>query len=151
MKKILFIFAMLLLQVGVFAQDVPANIEQAFQTKFPDFEVVEWATGATTYTAVFWLDDFYTEAIFSKSGEWKETSSILEVTDFPEDARAVLSNQFQEFYISYLMKIEQKGKVATYSVDLKTPTQTFRVTTDMTGKILKKELLAIHEVEDDGY
>ena len=151
MKKLLFIFAMLLLEIGVFAQDVPANIEIAFQTKFPDFQVVEWATGENTYTAVFWLDDLYSEAIFSKSGEWKETSSILETTALPEKSVVALTKEFPDFYITYLMKIEQKGKVATYSIDLKTPTQVFRVTMDMAGKILKKDLLAFRDEDESGY
>lgn len=150
MKKLLFIFAMLLLQLGVFAQTVPANIEKAFNTKFPNFQVVEWATGAETYTAVFWLDDLYSEAIFTKSGEWKETSSILETTALPEDKMAILIKEFQDFYVTYLMKIEQKGKPAVYSIDLKTSDKAFRVTMDMNGKILKKELLALLE-EEEGY
>lgn len=150
MKKLLFIFAMLLLQLGVFAQEVPANIEKAFEAKFPEFQVVEWAIGAETYTAVFWLDELYSEAIFSKNGEWKETSSILETTALSESEMAILMKEFQDFYITYLMKIEQKGKVAVYSIDLKTPTKVFRVTMDMNGKILKKELLALREA-DEGY
>jgi hypothetical protein len=150
MKKVLFIFVILLLQIGVFAQDVPANIEKAFESKFPEFQVVEWSTGSETYTAVFWLGELYSEVIFSKNGDWKETSSILENTALSENEMAILTKEFQNFHITYLMKIEQKGQVATYSIDLKTPTKVFRVTMDMTGKILKKELLALRETEE-GY
>jgi|AntRauTorckE5430_2_1112549.scaffolds.fasta_scaffold34108_1 hypothetical protein len=151
MKKALFIIAILLLQISVFAQDVPTNIEQVFQTKFPELQVVEWATGDETYTAVFWLDELYSEAIFSKKGEWLETSTILEVRVLAESQMAILTKEFQDFYITYLMKIEQKGRIATYSIDLKTPTKVFRVTMDLEGKILKKELLALREAEEGGY
>jgi hypothetical protein len=151
MKKALFIIAILLLQISVFAQDVPTNIEQVFQTKFPELQVVEWTTGGETYTAVFWLDELYSEAIFSKKGEWLETSTILEVRVLAESQMAILTKEFQDFYITHLMKIEQKGRIATYSIDLKTPTKVFRVTMDLEGKILKKELLALREAEEGGY
>jgi hypothetical protein len=152
MKKLLIIFTMLLLQVGIFAQDndVPVNVTKAFNTKFPAVEAVEWTIG-DAYIAVFWIGDFYKEAIFTKAGEWQETSTVMEVETLSSDVLDVLIKELGEVYLTYLMKIESKDSAAIYVIDLSTDTENLQVTTDMSGKILKKIVLGNSTDNDDGF
>ncbi|NJN78592.1 MAG: hypothetical protein HC803_09945 [Saprospiraceae bacterium] len=106
MKNVLIVFVMLLLQVGVFAQSVPANIQKAFDTKFPAIESVEWASG-DTYIASFWIGDFYKEATFSKAGAWLETSTVMEEDALPSTVPDALNEQLKGVFITYVVKMEK--------------------------------------------
>lgn len=142
---------MLLLQVGVFAQsEVPANVSKAFATKFPSVEAVEWSVG-DAYVAVFWVGDFYKEAIFSKNGEWLETTTVLESDALPSEIMTVLNKELGEVYITYVVKMETKNNGDTYIIDLSTDAENLQVTTDTNGKILKKVSLEASTDNDDGF
>jgi hypothetical protein len=151
MKKLLFVFAMLLLQVGVFAQsEVPANVSKAFGIKFPDVEAVDWTIG-DAYIAVFWIGDFYNEAIFDKSGEWQETTTVMESDLLSSDFMEVLTKDLGEVYITYLVKMDTKSNGQTYIIDLSVDAGNLQVTTDMSGKVLKKVVLEDATDGDDGF
>jgi hypothetical protein len=151
MKKLFFVFAILLLQVGVFAQgNFPAAVTKAFKSKFPSIEAVEWTVG-DAYIAVFWVGDFYKEALFTKAGEWLETSTVMESDLLSSGFMEGLTKELGEIYITYVMKMESKDSGATYIIDLSTDADNLQVTTDMSGKVLKKVVLEGAMDNDDGF
>jgi hypothetical protein len=150
MKNVLIIFAILFLQVGVFAQnsDVPVNIQKALKAKFPSAQDVEWTSGGT-FLASFWAGNDYKEATFSKSGEWLETSTVLAEDKLPVNVMTSLTKNLGETYITYVLKMEKKDGSQSYIIDLSTETENLQVITDLTGKVLKKMVIA--DEEDGGF
>ncbi len=149
MKNVLLIFAMLLLQVGVFAQvsDVPANVQKTFKAKCPSSTDVEWTAGES-YTASFWVGTLYKEAIFASNGQWVQTSTVMDEEELPESVKSSLKTTLGEIYITYILKLETNNGSASYVIDLSSETENLQVTTDMAGQILKKIVM---EDEDDGF
>lgn len=152
MKNVVFIFAMLCLQVGVTAQDsdVPANVEKALKAKYPSTEYVDWMTG-DNYIANFWIGDLYLEATFDKTGKWLETSTVLEEADLPSVISEGITKSLGEHYITYIVKMDKNDGSSTYIVDVSTNDNNFQVTTDAKGNVLKKEVVEEEDDEDDGF
>ena len=150
MKNVSIIFAILFLQVGVFAQnsDVPVNIQKALKAKFPSAQDIEWTNGEI-FLASFWAGDDYKEATFNKSGEWLETSTVLEEDKLPVNVVTSLTKSLGEAYITYVLKMEKKDGSQFYVIDLSTETENLQVTTDLTGKVLKKMVMV--DEEDGGF
>lgn len=151
MKNVLFIFAMLFLQVGVTAQDsdVPANVQKALNAKYKSIESVDWTVG-DNYTANFWQGDFYLEATFDKTGKWLETSTVLEETNLPQSVLTGIKKDVGEYSIAYVIKIDKNDNTSTYVVDVNVGEDTLQVTTDMTGNVLNKEVVEYEEEGDGG-
>lgn len=146
---------MLFLQVGVTAQDsasdVPANIQKALNAKYPSTEYVDWVVG-DNYVANFWQGDLYLEATFDKTGKWLETTTTLEEANLPQSVLDGVAEALGEHYITYVVKIEKNDSSSTYVVDASTDDNNYQVTTDMKGKVLKKEVVEYEEDgEDDGF
>lgn len=142
---------MLLLQVGVSAQDsdVPVNIQKALKAKHAIAEYVDWVN-ADNYTATFWEKDLYKEATFSKSGEWMETSTVLDETAVSAIIRQSIVNAVGKMEITYVVQIDKNDNSKTYVIDVSTEENNFQITTNMNGNILKKEVLE-YEEEGDGF
>lgn len=153
MKNVLIIFAMLLLQVGVSAQDsdVPVNVQKALKAKYAAAEQVDWIV-TNNYTATFWEKDLYKEATFSKSGEWMETSTVLDETAVPVTIKQSIVKAVGKMEITYAVQMDKNDDSKTYVIDVSTEEDSFQITTDMTGKVLKKEVVEYEEAEeDDGF
>ncbi len=149
MKNVVFIFAILFLQLGVTAQDsdVPANVEKALKAKYPSTEYVDWMVG-DNYVANFWVGELYLEATFDKTGKWLETSTVLEEANLPSIILDGITKSLGEHYITYIVKIDKNDGSSVYIVDASTDDNSFQVTTDAKGNVLKKEVV---EYEDDGF
>lgn len=149
MKNVLFIFAMLFLQVGVTAQEnVPASVQKSFKAKYSSAEYIDWLTG-DNYVATFWLGDFYLEATFANTGEWLETTTVLEESNLPSVVAEELTKSVGEYYVTYVIKLEKNDGSSVYVIDLSTDANNFQITSSTDGKILSKEV--VEEGEDDGF
>lgn len=150
MKNVVFIFAMLFLQLGVTAQDsdVPANVQKALKAKYPSTEYVDWIID-DNYIANFWQGDLYLEATFDKTGKWLVTSTILEETNLPKVVLESMNQALGEHYITYVIKIDKNDGSSSFIIDASNDDNNFQVTTDLKGNILKKEI--VEDEEDDGF
>jgi hypothetical protein len=147
MKNVLIIFAMLFLQVGVTAQEnVPESVQKSLKAKYSSAEYIDWIV-SDNYIATFWLGDFYLEAIFTKTGEWLETSTVLDESNLSDALTEEITKAVGEYYITYVIKVDKNDGSSVYVIDLSTDEDNFQVTASMEGKVLKKEVIEYAEVE----
>jgi hypothetical protein len=67
------------------AEKVPANVRDAFQSKFPGVEKVEWKLKSDkSYEVEFKLKDVEVAAKFSNKGKWLETETAIEQSALPK-------------------------------------------------------------------
>jgi len=87
MKKqfVAFIAVLLLTASAGFSQlrKIPADVTEAFKTKFPAAKNVSWNDKITAFEASFNEEDATLRASFSSKGEWKKTEKEWTGTTMP--------------------------------------------------------------------
>lgn len=86
MKKIIFILVLctgFLSQTFAQFRKIPAEVTEAFATKFPNAKNVEWADKVTGFEATFNLSDHRQQATFSSKGDWKRSEVSISEEELP--------------------------------------------------------------------
>lgn len=123
MKKI-FSWAILCLfsMVAVHGQklSVPDAVLKAFKAKFPAAKQLKWnKENAKEYEAEFMLDNNKTSANFDPDGRWKETETIIPVTELPNAVTNAIMTRFKDALITEADRIEKPGARTVYEADIK--------------------------------
>src|SRR5688572_20565905 len=92
MKKLF--SAVLIIAASVFTQHVhaqlrkiPAEVTDAFKSKFPEAANVEWKDRLSSFEANFKIAETTYEARFNNKGEWQETEKVLDPLAFPGEVK----------------------------------------------------------------
>ncbi|MBE0643962.1 MAG: PepSY-like domain-containing protein [Bacteroidetes bacterium] len=143
MKTLSVVFLFLLCAVAVRAQDVPAAVETAFNQRFAKAESIVWdELEEGEYTATFILKGIEMSARFDAAGQWMSSTFYLEDTDVPSAVQKAVAKQFPEYDMYDVVRIENPdGKY--YEMTLESEEDALVVQVGETGKILKKEPIAI--------
>ncbi len=90
---------------------VPQNIAEAFAQKYPKAEDVSWEELDDVYIASFLANDYYCDAFFDKSGNWTETSTIIDEADVPKPVVAAVKSKYQglEYFTSMVRSERPDG------------------------------------------
>jgi hypothetical protein len=83
--KILLLLAGLLMANTAFATKVPEHVRQAFEKDHPEAEAAFWEITKEGYAATFQSEEGLIKAIYSESGDWKETRTRILLRDIPAD------------------------------------------------------------------
>ena len=82
------------------ADQVPAAVKQAFQTKFPAVKRAEWKIKTDkNYEAEFTLKGTDIAAKFDSAGKWLETESAIAPSKIPQAVRATIAKQFKGYKV----------------------------------------------------
>jgi hypothetical protein len=96
------------------ADKVPANVRQAFQSKFPGVTKVEWKLKSDkNYEAEFKLKDVEVTAKFDAKGKWLETETAIEQGDLTKEVRQALAKDYKGYQIIETQKLERADDKAT--------------------------------------
>src|SRR4051812_16148503 len=92
MKRIIgFVLVAILVTAGLqgFSQlrKIPAEVTDAFSSKYPNAKEVEWKDKLTAFTAGFSTDSKNYLASFSNKGEWQSTEQEVEESELPNDIK----------------------------------------------------------------
>ncbi len=143
MKTLSVALLFVLCAVAVRAQDIPASVETAFTQRFANAEGIVWdELEEGEFTATFILKGIEMSARFDADGGWILTMVYLEDTDVPSAVQKAIAKQFPEYDMYDVVRVENpNGRY--YEMTLESEENALVVQVGETGKILKKEPVAV--------
>jgi hypothetical protein len=146
MKNFLgFLIASAALVGATFAQplspdEVPANVREAFQLKFPGVSKVEWKIKSDkNHEAEFTLRGVEVAAKFDSTGKWVETETAIEETELTKAVRAMLSKEYRGYKIIETQKVERADdKRILFEVHLENAKEILKVQLEGNGNVASK-------------
>lgn len=121
MKKV-FPFLLLLAslattQISAQIRKIPAEVTDAFKSKFPEAKNVEWKDNLTNFQASFILNDAEWTAEFNNKGEWKESTKKLSFETLPAAVKDGLSkSKYHDWSPGSVMLIEKNDNSSLYKI-----------------------------------
>ena len=117
-------------------------VKKAFTGKFPNAKSAKWQSQSDGYAVSFKDSDGKKNALFSKGGEWKQTTVTIDEDDLPAEVKKSISIQYGRFEIDIVEKLFRPGKEVAYQTFLDTDDLTMRTVWDAKGKLLESERMA---------
>ncbi|MGI9551967.1 MAG: PepSY-like domain-containing protein [Aurantibacter sp.] len=99
---------------------VPKEVQEAFEEKYPDEENPKWNVDRNNnFEAHFKEKGEVYRADFTPKGEWIETERSIKKKDLPELVRRKLKSDYHDFEIIELEETRHHEKGLFYDVELK--------------------------------
>ncbi|MCZ2443728.1 MAG: PepSY-like domain-containing protein [Flavobacteriales bacterium] len=146
MKKVILIssFAFTCFANTAFGQDIPQSqvpsvIVNNFQQTFPKAFDVDWELKGDNYKVEFetGLLGADHEAWYDKAGKLVQHKEEISKSDLPQKVLTKISSDFSSYRVEDVKKITEGNKV-TYTLELKTLTEEWKVAFDSNGNVLSK-------------
>ena len=149
MKKIIFYCLALCLTFSLYntahaqVRKVPAEVTEAFRSKYPMAKNVEWRDRLSGFTATFDLDTVHYEAKFTNKGFWQSTENKMpesELSDAIKDGFHK-SKYSEEWTIKKVYKIALREDKTQYRLEIeKNDIQKKQLFFDPTGRLLRDNI-----------
>ena len=120
-------------------EEVPAGVKKAFADKFTVTKNVKWEKEGEEFEASFEANGKEQTAVFSNSGQWKETETEIKESALPAAVKATLAKEFAGYKVDEIESIEAPGKNTFYELEAEKGKTAYEVQFSADGKILKKE------------
>ncbi len=137
-------FALQLFASTAFGQDIPQSqvpsvVVNSFQQKFPKAFDVEWELDGENYKVEFETGLLGTDhdAWYDKTGKLIRHKKKISKSDLPQKVLAKINSDFSGYRVDDVKKITEGNKV-TYTLELKTFTEEWKVAFDSEGNVLSK-------------
>lgn len=146
MKKqfLIGLFALAAFANTVLGQDIPQSqvpslVVNGFQKAFPKASDVEWELKGDLYQVEFetGLAGADHKAWYDKTGKLIKHKEEISKSELPQKVLAKINSDFSAYRVDDVNKITENGKV-TYTLELKSPTEEWKVAFDPEGKVLSK-------------
>ena len=125
MKKIIYVTGLFVIitlaSTNTFAQirKIPAEVNNAFQDKYPDAKSVEWRDKLSSFTASFQLDGTDYVAQFTNKGKWENTEQGIDESDLPEEVKTGFDkSRYADWNMGQMTKIELPGDEFRYKIEV---------------------------------
>jgi hypothetical protein len=144
MKRI-FLF-LLFLAVVVFAnaqlRKIPAEVTDAFASRYPHATKVEWRDKLQFFEASFQLNGSSIIADFSSKGEWESSERVLNFDDLPDEVRdGFLKSRYSDWKKNAIAEAQELGKPLQYRISVqKSGIQKKNLYFDADGKLIKENI-----------
>ena len=121
---------------------VPADVTEAFKTKFPAAKNVEWKDKLTAFLASYEKDGVKYQSKFNSKGEWLQTEKEIEEDDLPAEVKDGLSkSKFTEWKIKSVAEIENNNNDIQYRLFVrKSGIEKKYLYFDKDGKLIKDSI-----------
>ena len=144
MKKIVFFFLFLSIIFSADAQlrKIPADVTDAFASRYPHATRVEWKDKLQYFEADFQLNGSEITADFSSKGEWEGSERIINYNDLPDEVRDGFSkSKYVDWKRNSMFETQQLGKPLQYRINVqKSGIQKKNLYFDTNGKLLKESI-----------
>jgi Putative beta-lactamase-inhibitor-like, PepSY-like len=122
------------------ADKVPTNVRDAFKSKFPGVDKVEWKLKSDkNYEAEFKLKDIEVAAKFDDKGKWLETETAIEQSALPKEVLATIAKVYKGYKVIETQKVERAGdKPVLFEVHLENAEEILKVQLEPNGVIASK-------------
>ncbi len=124
----------------VTANQVPAAVKQALQTRFPAVKQAEWKIKSDkNYEAEFTLKGTDIAAKFDSAGKWLETESAIPSSKTPRAVRATLAKQFKGYKVVETQTLQRWNEPRQiYELHLENAKEIVKVQFSANGAILNQ-------------
>jgi hypothetical protein len=137
-------FALALFANTAFGQDIPQSqvpsvIVNNFQQTFPKAYDIEWELNGENYKVEFETGLLGTDhdAWYDKTGKLIRHKEEISKSDLPQKVLTKINNDFSSYRVEDVKKITESGKI-TYTLELKTFSEEWKVAFDSEGNVLSK-------------
>lgn len=104
-------------QVNAQFRKVPAAVTESFRNKFPNADNVEWTDKITSFTASYEEDNRQNTSWFDSNGEWKQTETILKLSELPNAVRnAFTKGKYSQWSVEEVSKITKADNGLQYRI-----------------------------------
>jgi hypothetical protein len=132
--------------VAVFAnaqlRKIPADVTDAFSTRYPHAEKVEWKDKLHYFEASFELNGSIVSASFSSKGEWERSERQLNFEQLPNEVKdGFLKSKYAERQKNAAYEVQELGKPLQYRINVqKSGLEKKNLYFDINGKLLKEAI-----------
>lgn len=119
MKKIAFIAVSFCMMQILHAQirAIPAEVTEAFKTKFPNAKMVTWKDNIANFEADCTVDNVSYEIKFNTKGDWLETAKKLEFKELNEEIKdGFQKSKYKDWDVRVVKEITAKEKEVIFRV-----------------------------------
>lgn len=146
MKKIVLCAAVILfgvLSAGAQLRKIPASVTDAFATRYPHAEKIEWRDKITSFEAGFTLNSVAMKAGFSSKGLWKYSEKAISFDDLPAGVKDGFSkSKYADWKKGNVTEVQEDGKELQYRLyaEKSSPFQKKYLYFNTNGKLLRDVL-----------
>jgi hypothetical protein len=138
--KIFLLLAGLLIANTALATKVPELVRQAFEKDHPEVEAEFWENTKEGYAATFQAEEGLMKAIYSETGDWKETRTRILLRDIPADIQREIRKVIGYSKTTYIGKVlSPKGQF--YRIESETAEAVVVRVFDENGLLISEEQL----------
>ncbi len=99
---------------------VPDEVKASFESKYPGENDPDWKKDSNgNYESKFKKDGKHYRADFSPNGDWIETEQSIDKDDLPKIVRDLIKEQFDDYEIVEIEKVDHHSKGVFYDVEFK--------------------------------
>jgi hypothetical protein len=130
MKKIILVFVIGILAIGVNAQEVhkkdaPAAVSTSFNSAYAKAHDVDWKMEGSNYVAKFEMNDRDMFAVYDASGKLVESREELKRDDTPAAIMSYVKNTYKEDELKDFYRVTDANGTVTYRGKVKGKILTF--------------------------
>jgi len=144
MKKLLFscLFLSAVVLCDAQLRKIPADVTDAFASKYPHATRVEWKDKLQYFEADFELNGITISASFSSKGDWEGSERVINFDDLPGEVRdGFLKSKYADWKKNSMFETQELGKPLRYRISVqKSGIQKKNLYFDTNGKLLKENI-----------
>lgn len=127
---------------------VPAELQNAFSSKYPNVAHVEWETKAGYYVADFY-DGYEASAWFTKDGKWKMTETDIPYTALPTPVKKTFeASKYATWKKDDVDKVERESYETVYVIEVENKAEEVDLYYSEDGTLIKEVVDADNDKED---
>jgi len=139
---LLFVFFAVVVFADAQIRKIPAEVTDAFASKYPHATKVEWRDKLQYFEASFQLNGSSIIADFSSKGEWESSERVLNFNDLPDEVRdGFLKSKYSDWKKNTVAESQELGKPLQYRINIqKSGIQKKNLYFDTNGKLIKENI-----------
>lgn len=118
---------------------IPAEVTEAFKTRYPHAEKVSWKDNLSNFEAQFILNGYEMNADFNSKGEWQDSEKKLKFEELPVAVQDGFSkSKYADWEKIAVAELEKNGDALQYRIYVKKSTLEKKyLFFDTNGKLLR--------------
>jgi hypothetical protein len=120
------------------ALKVPAAVESAFKSKYPNITAPAWSMKGSNYQARFRMTNEEMKADFDAAGKWVQTETRISSTTLPSSVQESIKKEFADYRTEDAYKLQTVSNPSGYSAKLVKGAERYEVVFGADGKVVSK-------------
>lgn len=137
--KLTLLFVLFAAIVNAQIRKIPAEVTDAFKTRYPHAEKVSWKDNLTNFEAQFTLNGYQMNADFNSKGEWLDSERKIKFEELPATVQDGFSkSKYADWEKNDIIELDKNGDALQYRISVKkSSVQKKYLFFDTNGKLLR--------------